>query len=167
MPPPDASHFDLSLALPDISELVVPCLPWAASAAEGAARLLFVSPPSDVRCTVEVGEPVVTVDDLFVRHVVQLIEQFATTWVLLVCARANGRTKRCDRRLTRQVIDTLAAGPIRCLGFVVIGADGALRATGLMPAGAAQLRATRCKAASARQGSTCSPSIPKTSRASG
>jgi hypothetical protein len=91
--------------------------------AEGDLFALFLAPAARVLMTVEVGEGTRHVDELFLRHLVALVDDLHLDAVTFVVWRLAGRPRRVDKLLWRELTVRLGSADTRLLDLLVTGPE--------------------------------------------
>jgi hypothetical protein len=90
---------------------------------EGDLFAVFLDPAAQVLMTVEVAEGTRHVDELFLRHLVTLVDDLRLDAVVFAVCRSAGRPRRVDRLLWRELDHRLGCADTRLVDVMVIGTD--------------------------------------------
>ena len=103
-------------------DLPEPLARRAASAADGTVWLAHVAGGDRVCLVGKVDEPITpAVDELYLRHLVDLICRFGLPGVVVAVTRRDGRVQRVDRRLGQELATRLASTPTHLRAVFVVG----------------------------------------------
>jgi DNA repair protein RadC len=88
---------------------------------EGALHAVFLDARHAVLLTIDFDEGTGHVDELFLRHVVAIVNDIRVAAVVFAVRRCAGRPTRVDKLLWRELSARLADGPTAVLDVVVVG----------------------------------------------
>jgi DNA repair protein RadC len=89
--------------------------------AAGALLAVFLDERRTVLLTIGFDEGTQHVDELFLRHLVDIVTDIRVAAVAFVVVRANGRPTRVDKRLWHELSARLADTTTRLLDVIVVG----------------------------------------------
>jgi hypothetical protein len=89
--------------------------------AAGALLAVFLDERRTVLLTIGFDEGTQHVDELFLRHLVDIVTDIRVAAVAFVVVRANGRPTRVDKRLWHELGARLADTTTRLLDVIVVG----------------------------------------------
>jgi DNA repair protein RadC len=90
---------------------------------EGDLSAVFLDAAARVLMTVEVGEGTRHVDELFLRHLITIVDDLRLDAVVFIVCRSAGRPHRVDRLLWRELDQRLSTAETRLVDLIVIGND--------------------------------------------
>jgi hypothetical protein len=106
-----------------------PATPYAAicdtlrcrGSSDGALLGVFLNRRRQILLTIEIGEGMHHVDELFLRHLVAVITDIGVADVVFAVTRDNGRPTRVDKLLWRELGERLDGTATALLDVIVVG----------------------------------------------
>jgi hypothetical protein len=107
----------------------------AAAGPEGALWVAHIDRRGDVVMVLAIDEGTRCVDELFLRHLVDVVDRVGLPAAMLAVSRADGRPQRVDRRLRRDLDQRLRDSATELLGMWAVGESEArlISAAGAKP----------------------------------
>jgi hypothetical protein len=88
---------------------------------EGGLLGVFLDATGRIVLCVEIGEGTRDVDELFLRHVISIVEDIDVAAVVFAVSRRLGRPTRVDKLLWRELAERVTTTSSRLLDVVVVG----------------------------------------------